>query len=447
MNWQQLLSSARHGDKKDQGNDSNLRTRFEQDYDRIVFSHPFRKLQDKTQVFPMPEDDFVHTRLTHSLEVSSVGRSLGKIVGTEIIHRNPQLETDGYTHHDFGSIVAAACLAHDLGNPPFGHAGESTISSFFSDTTEGQFFRDKVSNAEWSDLTNFEGNAQGFRILNDPNYGGLKCTFATLATFTKYPLSSSAIKDPNRKSQKKYGFTQSEAPIFEEIASKTGLLPLGNQKWSRHPLAFLVEAADDICYLIIDLEDATRLGLVPFDTTKELLAQIIGKRFSQQKLDAVTDINEKLGTLRAMAIHQLIHDCTQIFLKRESQLLDGSYDQAVTKELTYYGTMQAITELSVRQIYQSKDVLIREAAGLEIMSHLIRKFSHAMYAVIFDQNRKNARHETEFRMLPEQVRSRLIKGSITPYQGLQLVLDHVSGMTDRTALKTHRILSGNLAGF
>ena len=447
MNWQQLLSSARHGDKKDQGSDSNLRTRFEQDYDRIVFSHPFRKLQDKTQVFPLPEDDFVHTRLTHSLEVSSVGRSLGKIVGREIIKANPDLAKNGYTYNDFGSIVAAACLAHDLGNPPFGHAGESTISDFFSDTPEGQFFKDKVTKEEWADLINFEGNAQGFRILNDPAYGGLRCTYATLAAFSKYPISSSADKDPNRKSQKKYGFTQSESKVFEQVANTTGMIPLGNQKWTRHPLTFLVEAADDICYLIIDLEDGTRLGLVPFETTKTLLAQIIGDRFSQEKLDAILDTNEKLGTLRAMAIHQLIHDCTQIFLKREKEILEGIYDQSLTKELPYASTMAEITKLSVKKIYQSREVLIREASGLEIMSHLVRQFTHAMYFQVFDKSHRNARHQTAFRLLPEQLITRLTSNSISVYEGLQLILDFVSGMTDRTALKTHRILSGHLTNF
>ena len=201
MKWIQLLSSQRFGDKEGITN-NDTRSRFDQDFDRLIFSHPFRKLQDKTQVFPLPEDDFVHTRLTHSLEVSSVGRSLGKAVGEFLINKHEILQTEGFTIHDFGSIVGAASLAHDLGNPPFGHSGESAISSFFIDNEEGEKFEERVTKEEWSDLINFEGNAQGFRILNDEENGGLKLTFATLGAFTKYPKSSFSPTKKERKSQK-----------------------------------------------------------------------------------------------------------------------------------------------------------------------------------------------------------------------------------------------------
>ena len=267
MNWLQLLSNKRPGDRSPAPHDGT-RSRFEQDIDRLIFSHPFRKLQDKTQVFPLPEDDFVHTRLTHSLEVSSVGRSLGKNAGAYLLDKYPELGSNGYTVHDFGSVVGAACLAHDLGNPPFGHSGEDSISSFFLTNEKGLFFKSKVSTEEWKDLTTFEGNAQGLRILNKKN-GGLKLTYATLGAFTKYPLSSSCEKEPGKKSQKKFGYYQCNADLFSDLANEMGLINLNKGKWCRHPLAFLVEAADDICYHIIDLEDGCRLGLVPFEKVKK----------------------------------------------------------------------------------------------------------------------------------------------------------------------------------
>ncbi|MCL4144262.1 UNVERIFIED_CONTAM: hypothetical protein GTU68_063120 [Idotea baltica] len=250
MNWKQLLSEQRAGENKSER--KGQRSKFEQDYDRIIFSHPFRMLQDKTQVFPLPKQDFVHTRLTHSLEVASVGRSLGKLAGEQILDKHPEIKEDGYTSMDFGAIVSAASLMHDMGNPPFGHAGESAISGYFQKNQTEEVIRPKVSDKEWSDLINFEGNAQGFRLVNKQNYQGLKLTYATLGAFTKYPCESDlSNRDSQRKSQKKYGFLQSNKSVFEELVLEMDLVNLGNQTdavWCRHPLAFLVEAADDICY-------------------------------------------------------------------------------------------------------------------------------------------------------------------------------------------------------
>ena len=253
MNWESLLSSGRLGQKAI-ANTAPSRSAFEQDYDRIIFSHPFRRLQDKTQVHPLPEHDFVHTRLTHSLEVSSVGRSLGKRVGEVLIQRHPELSKN-YTLFDFGAIVAAASLAHDLGNPPFGHAGEDAISDFFITHSLGQSFADRVSKSEWEELMKFEGNAQGFRILNKKEYG-LKLTYATLGAFTKYPCPALfEERNKSKKSQKKFGYFQSERKVFTEVADELELQKVATDVWTRHPLTFLVEAADDICYSIIDLED------------------------------------------------------------------------------------------------------------------------------------------------------------------------------------------------
>jgi dGTPase len=444
LNWPQLLSPSRSSDKSTITLTSQTRTRFEQDYDRIIFSHPFRKLQDKTQVIPLPEDDFVHNRLTHSLEVSSVGRSLANEVGKRILERDEGLAQRGISYHDFGSIVAAACLAHDIGNPPFGHAGEASISGFFNNHPEGQFFRDKVTSEEWNDLSNFEGNAQGFRILNDPNYGGLRLTHATLATFTKYPIDSSSQKDNERKSQKKYGFNSSDKTVFAEIASEIGLTPLGKSSWTRHPLAFLVEAADDICYHIIDLEDGTRLGLIPLETTVQLLAQIIGERFSQSKLDLIQDVNEKLGILRALAIHELITSVTDCFLSHETHLLAGSFDQSLLSKTDHVSVLKQISKLSIDKIYQSRGVLMREAAGYQIMENLLAVFCLAAYTKHHDKTLHSQRNRAMYHMFPDSYQQKLAACCVSVYQTLQIVMDYLSGLTDKSALKLHKVITGQI---
>jgi dGTPase len=445
MSWESLLCPQRLGKPSLAQSNTNLRTPFDQDYDRIIFSHPFRSLQDKTQVFPLPDSDFVHNRLTHSLEVSSVGRSLGRSVGEAVLEAADGLKHKGFTAHDFGAIVAAACLAHDIGNPPFGHAGESTISSFFSDSKAGQFFRDKVKENEWKDLVSFEGNAQGFRLLNDPDNRGLHCTAATLAAFTKYPRSSNAQKIDGRKSQKKYGFCQSNIREFEDVAALTGLLPLGSESWCRHPLAYLVEAADDICYLIIDLEDATQLGLVSFEQTRTLLASIIGERYSEEKLEQIEGNQQKVATLRAMAIYQLIADCSKIFLQNEADILIGGFDKSLTSQLPYAKTIKEISALSVAQIYQSRQVIEREALGLSVLSSLTASFTQAMYYSVFDKKNKMPIHETHYRLLPNAVKNKLDRADITLYQSLQWVLDFISGLTDRSAIRMHKLLTGQVS--
>ena len=353
MNWLQLLSSDRAGEKKILKGDQ-LRSAFEQDFDRIIFSYPFRRLQDKTQVHPLPEEDFVHTRLTHSLEVSSVGRSLGKKVGEIMIQRHAELKHD-FSAFDFGAITAAASLAHDLGNPPFGHSGEDAISDFFIHHPTGKLFREKMDQRQWEDVTHFEGNAQGFRLLNKGENQGLKLTYATLAAFSKYPRESllpSPLKE--RKSQKKYGFFQSEKEIFQELAQALGLIPMyqgDHAAWCRHPLAFLVEAADDICYHIIDLEDGCRLGLVSLEETIELLSAILEDRFNPAKFYRIKSDNEKIGLLRAMSIGIVIEQCTSVFVDHEPDILEGKFDQALTDLVPCQDILRDIIELSVKKIY------------------------------------------------------------------------------------------------
>src|SRR5690554_1764531 len=333
MNWEQLLSLKRYGDtnKRLRKEQDETRLGFEVDYDRIIFSSEFRSLQDKTQVIPLSQTDFVHTRLTHSLEVSVVGRTLGRKVGAKLIEKYPHLQTiHGYQPNDFGAIVAAAALAHDIGNPPFGHAGEEAISDFFKLHPFGNVWATLVSKDEWADMINFEGNAQGFRMLVEKD-NGLSISSAALAAFTKYPRSTSHPNaDRMRKSQKKYGFFIDQSHQYQELADKLGILKVGEKAWARHPLAFLVEAADDICYNIIDLEDGCTLGLVPLEESIQLLAEILKDKFSEEKVKAIRTPAQKLAVLRALAINQLIEETVAAFTANEGQMLSGEFDQALT---------------------------------------------------------------------------------------------------------------------
>ena len=438
MIWKTLLSTKRKGQKSGLNMESS-RSAFEQDYDRIIFSHPFRRLQDKTQVHPLPEHDFVHTRLTHSLEVSSVGRSLGKRVGEVVLQRHPELATD-FTLFDFGAIVAAASLAHDLGNPPFGHAGEDAISDFFLHHPAGQYFEDHVTKEGWNDLIRFEGNAQGFRILDKEQYG-LRLTHATLGAFTKYPCPAFfPERDKKRKSQKKFGFFQSEKMAFSEVAREVELLQNENGSWCRHPLAFLVEAADDICYSIIDLEDGCRLGLVTFQDTVELLSGILRHKLDKRKLGGLTDLNQKLGILRAMAIGELIDATTDVFLGNEEKLLDGSFDQALTDLCAFRESLKQISDVSIERIYHAKHVVEIEASGHQVLPGLLEEFSQAGLHLI--QGKPSRKYNNLRLLLPVEIAAEIKAAQGESYQMLRSIIDFISGLTDRHALSLYRKIKG-----
>lgn len=436
MNWEQLLSSNRSNKIITTGRP--VRSEFEKDFDRIIFSLPFRRLQDKTQVFPLPEDDFVHNRLTHSLEVASVGRSLGKLAGEKILAKHKSL-ADQLSPADFGAIVSAASLAHDVGNPPFGHSGENAISVFFKQRSICDKIQPHLSAAEWEDLVNFEGNAQGFRLLNQSIHG-LKLTFATLGTFTKYPRQSlikSQMKD--KVSQKKYGFYQSEKELFTQLAGHLGLIRVGDEvAWVRHPLAFLVEAADDICYHIIDLEDGCTLGLVSLEEAINLLKPIIGERFDQKKLDEKKSKHEKLGTLRALAINSLIDQTVTVFSANESKLLEGSFDQPLTAVIDSAGSMDKIKTLSIERIYRAKIVLEKEVAGFEVINGLLSELISAIVNKTLDKT--SAKENTLLRLVPNEVTQYIKPKDL--YNNIRVILDFISGMTDSHALSMYRKLKG-----
>lgn len=437
MDWHQLLSSQRIGQKPTSAEQS--RSAFEQDYDRIIFSHPFRRLQDKTQVHPLPEHDFVHTRLTHSLEVSSVGRSLGKRVGEVILERHPDLNKT-FSLFDFGAIVAAASLAHDLGNPPFGHAGEDAISDFFIHNPKGLLFKEKVNEQEWIDLTKFEGNAQGFRIINSNQYG-LKLTLATLGAFTKYPCPAFFnSRDKSKKSQKKFGFFQSEKILFSETAEALGLLKAHEGVWCRHPLTFLVEAADDVCYNIIDLEDGCRLGLISFDDTVDLLAAILKEDFKPDKLNKISGLNEKLGVLRALTIKKLVDECTDGFLSHESEILTGTFDVALTDQCKSKKALEEISKISVEKIYRARHVVEIEASGHEVLPGLLEEFTQAGNYLMEKFNSR--KYQNLVLLLPVEIRQLITEQPGNYYNMIRLVVDFVSGLTDRHALSLYRKIKG-----
>lgn len=447
MEWKKLLSKKLLGHNVETSTDG--RSQFQRDFDRIVFSSAFRRLQDKTQVFPMPESDYVHTRLTHSLEVSCVGRSLGNLVGKKIIDRNKKLAKD-FTQFHFGEIVASACLAHDIGNPPFGHSGEDAISEYFR-KGNGKVFQKQLSAKKWTDLTKFEGNAQGFRIItrlqNPTIVGGLRLSCATLAAFTKYPKeslleSSNKTKTISERLYKKYGFFQSEKELFKEVAEQTGLRAKEGYKkslfWSRHPLAFLVEAADDICYRVMDLEDGFRLGLLSFSDTEDLLMPLKGS--SSLNLYNDRNENDKIGYLRAKAISELVKSLSDAFVDEEKNILSGRLDKDLISLIPVSESLEEIKRVSVENIYAMRGVVEREAAGFEVLGGLLDTFISAVNE--FAEDKISPKNKTIIKLLPKQFLGDDGKPDTDIYLRLLKITDFVSGMTDSYAVSLFRKIKG-----
>jgi dGTPase len=441
MKWEKLLSFGRFGEVEKSGQPNRTRTEFEVDYDRIIFSAPFRNLQDKTQVFPLPEQAFVHTRLTHSLEVSSVGRSLGKSAGEFLLEKYPALSGMGITSAAVGSIVAAAALTHDIGNPPFGHAGEEAISDFFRLHSNGKVWQSHVRPEQWADLINFEGNAQGFRMLVSKQ-NGLKLTYATLAAFTKYPRPSLLTqRDLARKSQKKYGFFINQLQDFEQMAQALELEKASSDCWVRHPLAFLVEAADDICYNIIDLEDGCTLGLLSFEETLALLKPILGDKFDVEKLTGRSQ-TQNLGALRAMAIGQLITETVEAFIRYEEGMRKGNFDKALTDMIPSAKALADISQRSVQKIYRAQVVLEKEAVGFQVLDGLLAVFSKALYHHCYAPELVSGQDKSLLRLLPEDFPMKGFGTEVNPYPLLRALVDFISGMTDKYALNLYRRVKG-----
>ena len=405
MNWNDLLSLKRFGDqtKRIRKEQDETRLGFEVDYDRIVFSSAFRSLQDKTQVIPFSKTDFVHTRLTHSLEVSVVARTLGRLAGKEILYKHPNLsEIDGYKSNDFGAIVAAAALSHDIGNPPFGHSGEKAIGYFFSNG-KGTKYKEMLSDAEYCDLSNFEGNANGFKILvesKDGLPGGLRLSYGTLGAFIKYPRTSFPKYKTQNISEKKFGVFQSELTFFQELMNSLKVQK-NNSSYARHPLAFLVEAADDICYTIIDFEDGINLGWISESYALEYLLNLVRDQIDKNKFNSLKYKSDRMSYLRALAINSLIKESVSIFLENEDKILQGKYNKSLLESSKYKAQMEDIISLSVKKIYQSKEVVEKEVIGYSVINALMKVFTQASVNKFY--NKENSFDSVILKLVPEGV--------------------------------------------
>ncbi|MDG1571306.1 dNTP triphosphohydrolase [Robiginitalea sp. M366] len=445
MQWEQLLSLKRQGDthKRLREEQDEARLGFEVDYDRIIFSPYFRSLQDKTQVIPLSKTDFVHTRLTHSLEVSVVGRSLGRLAGAAVLKKHPYLEqTHGYRFNDFGAIVAAAALAHDIGNPPFGHSGEKAIGTFFSHGA-GQAYRDEVTEKEFEDLLRFEGNAHGFRLLTAPREGvpgGLRLSYATLGAFMKYPKESLPHKPSRHIAVKKYGFFQADKDAFSEVAEDLGLLPAGlsgGSGFCRHPLTYLVEAADDICYTIIDFEDGINLGLIPEDYALEFLIKLVQDRIDTKKYRGIKSMSDRLGYLRAIAIGTLVQDAVRVFMEEEEAILAGEMPVALLDRSRFQAQVRDILDVSVERIYRSQEVIEKEVAGYRILSDILEVVAQALVGRLRDK--ASAYDQMVLRMLPPAL---VDQPCHTVYECLLTAASFVASLSDGSAVHMHNKITG-----
>ena len=440
MDWKQLISNRRLGQEhRAGGQSSGMRTEFKRDYDRLIFSAPFRRLQNKTQVFPLPGSVFVHNRLTHSLEVASVGMSLGNDVSRLLCAKNPDF-TDSLIP-EIGQIVATACLAHDMGNPPFGHSGEKAIQTFFTEGA-GSYLQEKVSPTFWDDITHFEGNANGFRLLTHQfkgrRPGGFVMTYSTLASIVKYPFSSSLAGKKG-----KFGFFHSEAATFQRIADEMGLIccsePGQPLRYVRHPLVYLVEAADDICYEIMDLEDAHKLKILTFDETAGLMLSFFDETAQKRILgrieeEALTDANEKVQYMRACVIGKLESECVRVFMEHEDEILSGTFTGSLIDHISDipHEAYVNCTRISKQRIYMSQPVLDVELSGYRIMATLMELMIEAIeHPERYYSRQLIGRVSSQYDIENPSIESRIMA-----------VIDYISGMTDVYALDVYQKICG-----
>lgn len=435
MNWNQLICDKRLGMEEFHDDRHHTRSDFQRDYDRLIFSSPFRRLQNKTQVFPLPGSIFVHNRLTHSLEVSSVGRSMGNEIALRL--RDKYASVSWTQKLDcLRDIVAAACLCHDLGNPPFGHSGEKTISTYFSEGN-GQALKEQVGNREWADLINFEGNANSFRLLTHRfkgrRNGGMAMTYSSLASIVKYPYSSLHAGEKG-----KFGFFSSEEEIFRRVATQLGMPESDSGKFARHPLVYVTEAADDICYQIMDLEDAHKLKIIGLQEVVELLLGFFGstdKEKMQRLMNHLDDPNEKIAYLRSNAIGAMVVDCADVFSKNEETILAGEFRGTLVDNMNprLKDAYAKCSATAWNKIYCAPEVVDIELAGNRIITYLLDTLMDAVMNP--DKNYS--------RLLLNIIPGQYDTSASTLYERIQSVLDHISGMTDVYALDLFRKLNGH----
>lgn len=454
MNWQTLYSARRTGSElKERSSPETIRNSFQRDFDRLIFSSAFRRLQNKTQVFPLPGAVFVHNRLTHSLEVASVGRSLGQAAGDWLVNKQPNADPDfiDFYSYELPSVIAAACLAHDIGNPPFGHSGEEAIRLFFQNLQGNTKlrFQQQLSPNQQRDFLFFEGNANAFRTLthsfNEPRPGGYQLTYTTLASLVKYPSSSQSGFNKASLVTKKSGFFDKEIPQWQKIAETLHIprLPDHDLAYARHPFVYLVEAADDICYRIIDFEDAHRLGIL----SKETIANLFLAFFEQETgydnrekvletFNSINDDNQKIQFLRAKVINLLVKRCFTVFKEKEAELLAGNLQKSLIDLLpeTDLAIIKQIDQYSVKHIYNHRSVVEIEIAGYQVIGALLNAFIGALMEPGIKKSQKF------LQLIPAQFVIRLKDDSL--YADLQSVVDFIAGMTDLYAVDLYRRISG-----
>ena len=439
MEWKQLISNKRFGQEHKHAERHDDRSEFKRDYDRLIFSSAFRRLQNKTQVFPLPGSIFVHNRLTHSLEVASVGMSIGNDISRRVIQKRPELKET--LVEEIGTIVSAACLAHDLGNPPFGHSGEKAIQTFFSEGP-GQKIKSMVSSEFWDDITHFEGNANAFRILTHRfkgrRQGGFVMTYSMLASIVKYPFASCLAGNHG-----KFGFFASEAESYRKIADELGIFcksaPGEPLKYARHPLVYMVEAADDICYEIMDIEDSHKLKILSFAETEHLLLSFfdedIQQKIRQRIIDEeLTDENEKVVYMRASVIGKLENECVAAFLAHEEEILAGTFEGSLIDHISkrQKKAYKECEKISYSKIYQSKPVLDIELSGYKIMATLMEVFVEAaVNPSRFYSKQLLRRVSSQYDIENENLEERIMA-----------VIDYISGMTDIYALDIYQKING-----
>ncbi|HYX09213.1 MAG TPA: dNTP triphosphohydrolase [Bacteroidales bacterium] len=447
MDWNTIISAKRTGDESDE---EPSRTGYQRDYDRLIFSSAFRRLQDKTQIFPLPGTVFLHNRLTHSLEVASVGRSLGKLAGEKLLGQGKvKEENKDFYKSELQNVIAAACLGHDIGNPPFGHSGEKAISFYFEENAEhiiegNKSLKSYFSYNQWKDLVNFEGNANSFRVLtqdfNGKSSGGYRLTYSTLASLIKYPCVSEAT-DRNLINRKKFGFFQSETDLARDIYEALHIDKVSNEPviYQRHPFVYLTEAADDICYRIVDVEDAHRLHILSHDFVVEKFLKLLSDfdidiNNVQKTLATLDDENEKIAYLRAKSIYALTIASSAVFSEYSDSLLDGSFNYGLVDFLQkQYPVLKEIADFSVDKIYNHDTVLQLEIAGYRVMSDLLSLFIPAVL-----KEKPGHRDKKILRLIPEQFSSKTSE----PYNKVFSVLDFLSGMTDPYIIQLYRRLFG-----
>ena len=456
MQWAQLYNARRSGDTRDKEmNPDRLRTSFLRDYDRIIFSSAFRRLQNKTQVFPLPGPVFVHNRLTHSLEVASVGRSLGREVGTRIAdkYKDTAQSFQEFYRYELATVISSACLAHDIGNPPFGHSGEDAIRSYFTEL-EGvaeKTITSSISSNQLRDFQKFEGNSNAFRILthnfNEPVSGGYNLTLTTLASIVKYPCTSTEgfNKASGLISCKKSGFFDSEINTYKTVAEHLGILKKEGfeQVYARHPYVFLTEAADDICYRVIDLEDAHRLGITSLEKIQDLFLPFFKEESGynnfekvSSQLQTINDPNQKVQYLRAVWIGLMVRKLTDIFMEHEQDILSGKLEKSLMDILpeNYQVLLKEVNEYSYSNVYNYKPVVEIEIAGYHIIGALLKEF---VAAVLQPQRTKSGKL---LQLISQQFP--ISKDGNDLYRNLQSVVDYISGMTDLYAIDLYRKMTG-----